>query len=88
MAVESRLATFGLFQVDTISGRVYQRGAGNNLSIKEVLRFQTEHRIVEDATLSNTSGNPNLKTYLELEAADGFQLKEVNQSFVVTEKIT
>lgn len=88
MAVESHMATFGLFNVDTVSGRVYQRGAGGNLSIKEVLRFQTEHRIVEDAALPNTGGNPDLKTYLELEAGDGFQLKEVNQSFVVTERIT
>jgi len=88
MAVQSHFAEIGLVQIDPVSGRVYQRGHGGNLTIKEVLVFQTEHRILVDNALPNTSTNPTIKEYLELEAADDFQLKTVNQSFVVTEKIT
>lgn len=86
MAVETHYAELGLVQVSP-NGRVYQRSQGN-LTIAETLVFNTEHRILVDANLPNTSTNPTIKAYLELEAADGYQLKTVNQSFIVTEKIT
>lgn len=88
MAVETHFAELGLFHVNPASGRVYQRGTGGDLTIKESLVFETQQRVVEKASNDHTSGNPTLEEYLQLEAEDDFQLKEVNQSFVVTEKIT
>jgi hypothetical protein len=80
------MVSLGLFHVDAV-GNVYQRGTDGK-TIKEVLVFQTETRVVENADLPNTAGYPTVKEYLEREAGDDFQLKEVNQSFVVTEKLT
>lgn len=86
MAVESHMVSLGLFHVDAL-GNAYQRGRDGK-TIKEVLVFQTEQRVVEDPALPNTADNPTVKAYLEAEAGDDFQLKEINQSFIVTEKIT
>lgn len=86
MAVESHLVELGLFHVDDL-GNVYQRG-NDSRTIKETLSFRTEHRIVEKAGNSNTAGNPTVEAYLELEAGDDFQLKQITQSFIVTEKLT
>lgn len=87
MAVETHVAELSLFQVDPVSGRVYQRGH-DQLTIKEALVFNTEHRLVSDNNNPNTVDNPDLKTYLEREATDGFAATTVNQSMVITTKST
>ena len=87
MAVETHFASLGLVHVDA-TGRTYQRGTSKDLTVAETLDFSTEHRILVDASNSNTDGNPTIETYLSREASDDFQLKEVNQSFIITEKLT
>jgi hypothetical protein len=87
MAVETHVAELGLFQVNPISGRVYQRGS-DNLTIKEALTFNTEHRLVSNSNNSHTADNPSIETYLDREAADDFVPVSVTQSMVITTKTT
>lgn len=79
----TRLANLQLMNVNPVTGEVYQRGSGP-LPIKAALSFSTEHRIIEDPNLPNTEGFPDLDTYLQLEAVDGFHPVQVDQTLVIT----
>jgi len=87
MAVEVHVANIGLLHVDTRTGEVYTRSSGSR-SIQENLHFDTQHRVLADDTIPNTSNNPDIKTYLELEAASDFQPVQIFQSLIITKKVT
>lgn len=86
MAVSTHYVELGLFHIKP-DGTAYQRGNAN-MTIKESLNFETQHRVVEDADIPSSIGNPTIKAYLEAEAAEGYRVAIVNQSMVITEKIT
>jgi len=87
MAVEVHVAELGLFHVDP-TGNVYQRGRAPDRTIKQNLAFDTQHRIVADASNPNTANNPTIKAYLEAEAVSGFEPVQLFQSMVITKKVT
>lgn len=74
------VARIHLMQVNSTGGIVDK----NNTSIDGMLRTSTEHRVVADATIPNTAGNPTVKTYLELEEAGGFRMVYMDQNTIVT----
>jgi hypothetical protein len=84
MPLQVHVANIGLQQVDT-NGVVFSKQSAD---MKRVISASTEQRIIPNADLINTSQSPTLKSYLELEAADGFSLKHLDQTFVITEKAT
>jgi hypothetical protein len=86
MAVETHVVTLSLMNVDS-TGTVYNRSTDNR-QIKQNLNFSTEHRVVVDSSISTTTGNPTIKEYLELEAANDFRLVQIFQSMIITEKVT
>lgn len=93
MAVEIHVASMALCKV-TADGKVYTsdsdwtKDGQTKLTIQQRLSFVTEFRMLEDGTIPNTAGNPDIKTYLEAEAASGFQFEAINQSMIITQKIT
>jgi hypothetical protein len=86
MAVEVHVAELSLMNISP-DGTIYQRGS-SNLSIKKVINFSTEHRVVADSSIPNTANNPSIKTYLELEAGDDFEPVQIFQSLIITKKTT
>jgi uncharacterized protein YmfQ (DUF2313 family) len=86
MAVSIHLATFGLYQVKS-DGTIFQRGK-DNVTIGEACNLNTQERVTQNNNKPNTTGYPTLEEYLNREAADGYQVKIINQSYVVTEKVT
>jgi len=86
MAVEVHVVSLGLMNISP-DGTVYQRGS-SNLTIKKALNFSTEHRVIVDTNISSTSGNPNIKEYLEREAANDFEPVQIFQSLIITKKTT
>ena len=92
MAVEIHVASMALCKV-TSDGKVYTSDSDwtmdrQKLTIQQRLDFVDEFRVLYDGTVPNTAGNPDIKTYLEAEAASGFQFGAINQSMIITQKIT
>ena len=56
----------------------------NKTTILQNLHFSTQHRVLPDAAISNTANYPDIKTYLNLEAAAGYIPVQVAQSFILT----
>jgi hypothetical protein len=48
--------------------------------------FSTEMRIIVDAAIPSSAGNPDIPTYLTAEDALGFKLVHIDQSTVITQK--
>lgn len=86
MPVQVHLAEIGLVHIKP-DGTAYSRSR-KDVSIKDALNFSTEHRILLDSTNANTANHPTLKSYLQLEAGDGFEPVTVTQSFVITKQVT
>ena len=87
MAVVVHVVELGLFHVDGVTSEVYQRGRASR-TIKQNLNFETQHRVVVDADIPNSSGNPLMKDYLVAEAADDFEPVQIFQSMIITKKVT
>jgi hypothetical protein len=87
MAVEVHIAELAYLNV-LPDGRVVRRSNQANLSINEMLKFDTEFRVTADSGNTNTNGSPTIKTYLEREAADGFEPVQVFQTMIITKKVT
>lgn len=83
--MEVHYAEIALIKVNTTTGAVFDPNT-SQASIKDRLKFDTQHRILKDTDNSNTNNFPDIRTYLQLEAASGFQPVQVGQSFVVTFK--
>jgi len=54
------------------------------MTIGEVARSNSEARVMEDAAIPNTTGSPTIQAYLELEEAEGYTLRHMDQTYIVT----
>jgi len=68
------------FYINELGGVVNQDIA----SISTIINSSKEQRIIQDSNIPNTTGNPTIKRYLELEAADGYSLKNINNNIIIT----
>jgi len=84
VAIGIHVARVGLFSVDP-AGNIIKKNSPD-LQIKQVLNSSMDHLVLEDATIPNTSGNPNVTEYLKLEAANDYVLSHINQTMVITYK--
>lgn len=81
----TRVANLQLMNVNPTTGEVFLRADPiSDLPIKGALSFDTQHRIIEKASLPNTTGFPTLEDYLDLEAGEGFHPVQVDQTLVIT----
>ena len=70
----------------TQDGRVYTVDNAPGITIKDAMNFSQDYRVIADATVPSSGGNPTIKAYLEAEAALGFEPKHITQTFIVTWK--
>lgn len=80
MAVDIHVARIGVFNVD----RNGQRIDKSTTTLRGSLQTSIDHLIIEDSNIPNTAGNPTIKQYLELEAADGYVANHISQNLIVT----
>lgn len=74
-----RIAKMSLFHVN--SGMVLP----SNHSINDRINSNLEARVIEDlVNAPNSVDNPDLTSYLKLEAADNFYPKHIDQTYVIT----
>lgn len=57
-------------------------------TLKQMQIASMELRVLEDGDIPNSSGNPTIKEYIEAEGDDDFQLMHLDQTFIVTQKLT
>ncbi len=58
----------------------------NVATIGQMATTSSEIRVMPDAAYPNTAGYPTIREYLDLEAADGFLLAHLDQTYVITQK--
>jgi hypothetical protein len=56
----------------------------NQATIGQMMQTSSEERVIIDPLLPHTAGNPTPKEYLELEAADDFLLRHIDQTYIIT----
>ena len=56
----------------------------NKVSIARMMTASSEIRVLPDAALANTTDYPTVKDYLNREAADGYVLAHLDQTYVIT----
>lgn len=78
--MEVHVATFREVKIDANG----QPRVKNGMTIGEVLGSTTEIRVDIDPDNPNTNGYPDVKTYLTREAGDGFMLRHMDQTFIIT----
>lgn len=83
MAIETHTAVIKLMSVNQL-GAVVDK---NDLSLKEVATVDTEPRIIEDEAIPNSSGNPTISEYIQLEAGDDYRLMHLDQTYIITQLI-
>ena len=86
MATLLHYVTVAPFTVDATGARIDKTDATTPLNSLRSTRL--EHLIIPDNTVPSSANYPNLKTYLGLEAAAGYVLYHLDQSIVITYKIT
>ncbi|MEM3097453.1 MAG: hypothetical protein QXU32_01870 [Nitrososphaerales archaeon] len=87
------VAKIGLMQVDVSTGNVINKDASAIKDFRTQLQPVTtrprewtiEHRVIEDPTIPNTTGNPTIKAYLEAEDAAGLKLVYMDQYTIITQ---
>lgn len=77
------VARLGLFTTDSSGNRIDK--CCNSVSINELKQTSQDFLVLPDSNLPNTSGYPTIKAYLEAEAVDGYVVKHLDQSIVITE---
>lgn len=87
------MATVAIHYADLGLRRVAPDGSTYSISdtkkpIKNALHFTTEHRIFPDPGNPSANNYPSIREYLALEAAAGFQVVQIGQTFIVTQKVT
>ena len=58
----------------------------NEMTILEVAHSSMEMRVLPDEDIPSTMDRPTIKEYLILEDADGFEVKAVTNTMIVTQK--
>ena len=82
--MQVHVARIGLFTVDTNGQRINKNDPGT--TIGQVLATSSEMLVIPDAAISSSTNYPTIKKYLEDEAAAGFMLQHLDQTFVITYK--
>jgi hypothetical protein len=76
------VARVGLFTVDQTGTRLDK--CCPTTSINDLKNTRQEFLVLPDAGIPNSAGYPTLKAFLEAEAAAGFVLNHLDQSFAIT----
>lgn len=76
------VARVGLFTVDQNGNRLDKNSP--DTTIGQLTRTSQDMLVIPDSGIATTAGYPNIKTYLEREAGDGYTLRHLDQSFVIT----
>ncbi|MDB4490363.1 hypothetical protein N9045_02480 [bacterium] len=82
MAFNVHIARVAAVSVDAL-GNVLDKADGS-VTIAQHLKTSLEHRMVVDAAIPNTAGNPTVKSYLEAEAADDYIMEYMDQNTVIS----
>jgi len=80
--MEAHFVNVGLVRIAT-DGSIYNP-SDTKKTLKEALRFETQHRVLPDSSIPNSIGYPTIQGYLNLEAASGFVPVQVAEFFIVT----
>lgn len=56
----------------------------SNATIKDRLTFEIEDRILVNADIPNSVGNPTISDYLQLEETAGYAFLHMDQTFIIT----
>jgi hypothetical protein len=81
---EVHVARVGLFTTDASGARLDK--CCPTTTINEMKNTKMEFLVIPDSTIPNSAGYPTITAYLKLEAANGFILNHLDQSFLITYK--
>ena len=79
--MQVHVARVGIFNVDSLGNRIDK--SNPNTSINQLKATRQEALVIADSN-SNTTGYPTIKSYIEAEAQDGYELLYMDSSFIVT----
>lgn len=82
MAIGIHVARVGFFNVDDTGSMLSKDDP--QVTIKQYLQTESQHRLVIDPSIPNTSGNPTVKAYLEAEADADYVLEYMDQNTIIT----
>ena len=82
MAIQVHIARVGVFNVD-LMGTVVKKD-DPAVTLKQQMQTQMDHRVIEDLVITNSSGNPSVKNYIEAEAADDYVVHHIDQTTIIT----
>jgi hypothetical protein len=80
MATPIHVARIALLPVNPL-GAVLDK---NTATIAQMTQASTEERVLVDADIPNSVGNPTPTEYLKLEAADDYTLRHIDQTYIIT----
>ena len=86
MAINIHYVNVAFRRVNSDTGQVVSPD-NPSTTIAMMLRTRDEHRVVSDASVPNSAGNPTVKQYLEAEAADGYKLQHMDQTQIITYEV-
>jgi hypothetical protein len=88
MPVEIHVARHGLLHKSRTSGKIFSSSHAPGVTIKDALKSDIDDRMIDEGDIPNAAGNPTVKEYLNLEAGSGFQFQHLDQTYVITQKVT
>lgn len=86
MAIGIHVARVGLFTVDANNVRIDKNASST--TINQLKNTHHEFLIIPDAAIPNSAGYPTIKEFLELEAANNYVLRHLDQNTVITYETT
>lgn len=72
----------GIFNVDASGNRIDKDSSAT--SINQLRYSRQEALVIPDSSIANSNNYPNIKTYIDAEAMDGYQLLYMDASFIIT----
>lgn len=85
MALQVHVAYTNVGSFDR-SGNLINKQDPNTSLISTIRNYETKHYVVTDSNIPNTATNPDIKRYIELEANDGFEVKILTQTMIISYK--
>lgn len=70
--------------VNSLTGEIVDKNDPST-TIAQVMRSDTEFRVVPDANIPNSIGSPTIANYLTLEDAAGFKAVQVSNTMIITQ---
>lgn len=70
------------FTVDSYNNRIDKNNP--TTTINDLKNTHLEHLVIPDDSIPTSSGYPTIREYLEAEAAIGFTLRYMDQTFIIT----